>query len=301
MPSRFQAESNPLTPQRYCEQRTRGSGSSFFYAFLFLPEQQRRAMMAIYAFCREVDDIADEIHDRDIAQHKLAFWQQELDALFNSNQQPTHPVSKELTWVKGDFPLEQAPFNHLILGMLHDVGGKPIMDDEALDRYCYQVAGVVGLMTITIFGFTNPQSRDFAVAWGRALQLTNILRDVAEDAKIGRIYLPQQSRIRFAVTDQDLIDGNLTDGVKELLHHYGELAETGYRQALTLLPDEDRTSLRASLAMGAIYYAHLQRLRQRHFDVWHHPATLSPLRKIWLTWRMWQREKAHPDRPIRLA
>ncbi|MDQ6950300.1 MAG: presqualene diphosphate synthase HpnD [Mariprofundales bacterium] len=290
-----------MNPRQYCEQRTRGSGSSFFYAFLFLPEQKRRAMMALYAFCREVDDIADEIRDRDIARSKLAFWQQEIDAVFDSQQQATHPVGLELSWVKSIFPLEQSHFNALILGMLTDVEGKPIANDEALEEYCYRVAGVVGLMTIAIFGYHNPQSRDFAIAWGRALQLTNILRDVAEDAKSGRIYLPQQSRLRFGVADQDLVDGNLTDGVNALLTHYGDLANTTYHHALELLPTEDRASLRASLAMGAIYYAHLQRLRQSHFDVWNHPATLSPLHKIWLTWRMWRREKVHPNRPVRMA
>ncbi|MDX8409480.1 MAG: presqualene diphosphate synthase HpnD [Mariprofundales bacterium] len=290
-----------MSPQRYCEQRTRGSGSSFFYAFLFLPPQQRRAMMALYAFCREVDDIADEIRDRDIALRKLAFWQQEVEQVFQEQSQPSHPVGQELRWARQQFPLEQSAFEQLICGMQWDVEGKPIHTDADLERYCYQVAGVVGLSSIAIFGFHNQQSTHFATEWGRALQLTNILRDVAEDAANGRIYLPQQMRIQCAVADQDLIDGNLHQGVDTLLRHYGEVAEQAYQHALSLLPKEDRMNLRASLVMGVIYYAHLSRLKRVNFDVWHHPVTLSPLRKMWLAWRTWRNEKRHPDLPVRLT
>ncbi len=290
-----------MSPQQYCQQRTRGSGSSFFYAFLFLPPEQRRAMMALYAFCREVDDIADEIRNRDIALHKLAFWQQEVKRVFQEASQPSHPVGQELRWACQRFPLEQSAFEQLIGGMQWDIEGKPIHNDADLEQYCYRVAGVVGLSSIAIFGFHNRQSTQFATEWGRALQLTNILRDVAEDATNGRIYLPQQMRIQFAVADQDLIDGNLHQGVNKLLHHYGKVAEKSYHHALSLLPEEDRSSLRASLVMGAIYYAHLTRLKRVNFDVWRHPVTLSPLRKMWLAWRTWHHEKRHPDRPVRLT
>ena len=289
-----------LTPQVYCEQRTRGSGSSFFYAFLFLPEQQRRAMMALYAFCREVDDIADEIKDRDVARTKLAFWQQQTDLVFDPDRAAHHPVARELQWVRDHFPIEQDPFNAMIRGMQHDIDGKPIRSDEELDYYCYRVAGTVGLLTIAVFGAEHPKSTDFAIALGRALQLTNILRDVAADARNGRIYLPQQTRIRFQVTDQDLIDGNLHNGMKELLQHYGDAAKSAYQHALDTLPEQDRRALRASLTMGAIYHCYLHRLRKVQFDVWRHPVTISPLRKIWVVWRMWRREShADPTQPAR--
>jgi len=289
-----------MTPQQYCEQRTRGSGSSFFYAFLFLPEQQRRAMMALYAFCREVDDIADEIKDREVARTKLAFWQQQITQVFDDSQSANHPVGQELQWVRSNFPIEQKLFNELILGMQHDIDGKPIASDDELKQYCYRVAGVVGLLTIAIFGYNNPKSRAFATALGHALQLTNMLRDVAEDASNGRIYLPQQRRIQFHVADQDFIDGDLHQGMQALLDHYGNEAEQSYQQALSLLPAEDRPSLKASLAIGAIYYHYLLRLKKVNFDVWHHPISMSPLRKIWAAWRVWRRESRQPNKPIQL-
>jgi len=289
-----------MTPQQYCEQRTRGSGSSFFYAFLFLPEQQRRAMMALYAFCREVDDIADEIKDRTVATTKLSFWQQQIALVFDPSQSAHHPVGQELQWVHAHFPIEQSPFDALIRGMYQDIDGKPIITDADLNHYCYCVAGVVGVLTIAIFGYHHPKSTEFAIELGRALQITNILRDVAEDAKNGRIYLPQQTRIRFHVADQDLIDGNLHQGVQELLKHYGTIAEQAYQRALSLLPSEDRVSLKASLAMGAIYYHYLLRLKKVQFNVWQHPISISPLRKIWVAWRVWRRESSHPTKPIRL-
>jgi len=257
-------------------------------------------MMALYAFCREVDDIADEIKDREVAHTKLAFWQQQIAQVFDSNASANHPVGEELQWVRANFPIEQDLFHELILGMLHDIDGKPIASDDDLKKYCHRVAGVVGLLTITIFGYSNPQSRAFATALGHALQLTNMLRDVAEDATNGRIYLPQQARIRFHVADQDFIDGNLSQGMQALLNHYGNEAEESYQHALSLLPAEDRGSLKASLAMGAIYYHYLLRLKKVHFDVWNHPVSMSPLRKIWVAWRVWRREAGQPTQPIRL-
>ncbi len=278
-----------MTPQQYCEERTRGAGSSFFYAFIFLPEQQRRAMMALYAFCREVDDIADEIRDRDVARHKLAFWRKEIDKVFDGKG-PDHPVGKELVWVRQHFPVEREPMEQMLDGMLMDVEGRPIHSDEQLDHYCHCVAGTVGLLTIAVFGYRNPQSRAFAETLGRALQLTNILRDVAEDARSGRIYLPQQARIEHGVADQDLIDGRLHDGLKALLAHYRKEADAAYQNARALLPEEDRQTLRASLIMGALYHRHLQKLHQVAGDVWRHPVTFSPLYKIWIAWRAWRRE-----------
>ncbi|MDQ6964494.1 MAG: presqualene diphosphate synthase HpnD [Mariprofundales bacterium] len=294
-----------MTPQQYCEQRTRGAGSSFFYAFLFLPAEQRRAMMALYAFCREVDDIADEVKDREVAHTKLAFWQQQIEMVFDRSpphlsQSAIHPVGEELQWVRANFAIRREPFNELMLGMKHDIDSKPISSDDELTEYCYRVAGTVGELTITIFGYKNPQSREFATTLGYALQLTNILRDVAEDARLGRIYLPQQQRILYRVADQDLIDGTLHPGVEELLNSYGKRAEDAYQQALTLLPAEDRSSLKASLTMGAIYYHYLLKLKRIEFDVWQHPVSLSPLRKIWIAWRVWRRESGQHSGPVRL-
>jgi len=291
-----------MTPAEYCEAKTRGSGSSFFYAFLFLEEKQRRAMMALYAFCREVDDIADEVSDQSVAMQKIAFWRDELHRAFHDK--PQHPVGIELKWTKEHFPVDEELFVEILDGMLMDISHKPILKASDLSLYCYRVAGVVGLLTIEIFGYKNRKARDFATSLGEALQLTNILRDVKADMEIGRIYLPQEDRIRYKVTDEDFREGNLTEGMKALLKEYGNKAETAYRQALDTLADEDRASLRPSLLMAAIYYAQFRRLKDHSFDSWRHSANISPLHKIWIAWRAWRYEKKAARRnglPLRLA
>jgi len=292
-----------MTPSQYCEEKTRGSGSSFYYAFLFLNEDKKRAMMALYAFCREVDDIADEISDETVATQKIGFWQQELNRAFNNQAQ--HPVGLELQWAKDHFSLDEELFTEILDGMLMDIGGKPVLKGSDLSLYCYRVAGAVGLLSIEIFGYKSRKARDFATSLGEALQLTNILRDLKADATIGRIYLPQEDRIRFKVTDQDFKDGNFSEGMSHLLQYYAERAENAYKRALEQLPEEDRESLRPSLLMASIYYAQFNRLKHHNFDSWRHSAHISPLRKIWIAWRAWRHEKralkATSPQPVRLA
>jgi len=277
-----------MTPEQYCRDKTRGSGSSFFYAFLFLPEDKRRAMLALYAFCREVDDIADEIKEQDVALPKLAFWREELGRVFND--QPRHPVGRELHWVKQHFAIDEELLAEILDGMLMDVMRKPILKSSDLSLYIYRVAGVVGLLSIEVFGYQHRKSRDFATSLGEALQLTNILRDVADDIRIGRIYFPQDARIRYRISDQDFKDGNCDAAMQQLLAEYADKAEAAYQQALSYLPVEDRVSLRPSIVMGCIYYAYMKELRAINFDVWQHPIRILPLRKIWIAWRSWRYE-----------
>ena len=283
-----------MNPEKYCEDKTRGSGSSFFYAFLFLSPEKRRAMMALYAFCREVDDIADTIYEKEIAVRKLAFWREEVDRVFAGKAR--HPVGMELMWTIAHYPIEKVMLTEMIEGMMMDVSGKPLVTDKDLDLYCYRVAGVVGLMSIAVFGYTQEASKTFALRMGDALQLTNILRDVYEDTKIDRIYLPQQTRAQFQVTDQDIRNGfgdnaETNANLKALLQHYLDKAERAYQDALAALPNEDRQSLTPSLMMGAIYYAHLAKIKAVDFDVWRHPARLTPLKKIWVAWKAYRYEK----------
>lgn len=285
-----------MTPEEYCRDKTRGSGSSFFYAFLFLPEEQRRAMLALYAFCREVDDIADEVSDAQVALAKLGFWRDELQRAFQGK--PRHPVGKELNWARERFPLDEELFIEILDGMLMDIQHQPMLKASDLSLYTYRVAGAVGLLSIEIFGYRNRNSRKFATSLGDALQLTNILRDVAEDARLGRIYLPQEDRIRHRVSDQAIKDGDFSEALPALLQEYADKAEAAYRQALDLLPDEDRESLRPSLLMAAIYHAYLTRLRKAGFDVWRHPVRLLPITKIWIAWRAWRYEKKATARQL---
>jgi len=294
-----------MTPEKYCEDKTRGSGSSFFYAFIFLSPEKRRAMMALYAFCREVDDIADEIKDKEVAARKLLLWKEEVGRVYNDVAR--HPVGIELMWAKNNYVIDKSLLLEMIEGMLMDVSGKAIVSAADLQLYCYRVAGVVGLMSIAVFGFGNEASKTFALKMGEALQLTNILRDVYEDTKIDRIYLPQQTRAAFKVTDQDIRQGfggdeQVNANLKALLFSVFTQAKQAYADALAALPAEDRASLTPSLMMGAIYYAHLARFEAVGFDVWKFPVRISPLRKIWIAWRAWRYEKkaVQKNLPLRL-
>jgi len=246
-------------------------------------------MIALYAFCREVDDIADEISDSQVATHKLIFWRNEIDRVYEGS--PTHPIGEELNWAIQHFDLGQKYFHEVMDGVGSDIAGTPCLKRSDLSQYCYRVAGTVGLLSIEIFGHSSPGACDFAITLGEALQLTNILRDVKEDADHNRIYIPREDRLKFGVRDEDFMTGNMSDGMKSLLVHYGDTAEACYLKAANLLPADDRAPLRPSLIMGSIYYAHLQRLKATDFDVWRHPVRLLPARKIWIAWRAWHCEK----------
>jgi len=289
-----------MTPELYCRDKTRGSGSSFFYAFLFLPDDQRRAMMALYAFCREVDDIADEVSEQQVAMSKLQFWRHELSRAFAGKAQ--HPVGHELYWCAAHFPIAEELLVEILDGMQTDIMGLPFIKQSDLSLYIYRVAGVVGLLSIEVFGYTQRQSRDFATHLGEALQLTNILRDLAEDAAIGRIYLPQEARSRHKVSDQAFKNGVVDASMQQLLLEYGDKAEQAYRTAIESLPAVDRESLRPSIVMGAIYYTYLRKLRKNDFNVWQKPVHILPLRKIWVAWRAWRYERRACKRglPVRL-
>lgn len=283
--------SEALSPEAYCKQKTRASGSSFAYAFGFLDKNQCRAMMALYAFCREVDDIADEIEDKKEATRQISVWHDEIEYIFQG--QPTHPIGHELYWAKQYFDWDKELFFEMLDGMRTDISGRAFIKESDLSLYCYRVAGVVGLLTIEIFGYQNRQSRHFATTLGNALQLTNILRDVQEDMQRGRIYLPQSERARFKVTDQDIHDGKMTENMQSLLTYYGEKNESAYQQALEQLPIEDRISLRPAIIMAAIYYAQFKRMQAFNFDIWQHSGRISSLRKIIIAWKAWRYEKRY--------
>jgi len=279
------------SPEEYCKQKTRASGSSFAYAFGFLDKNQCRAMMALYAFCREVDDIADEITDKKEATRQIAEWHDEIERVFQD--QPNHPIGHELHWSKQYFAWDKELFLEMLDGMLTDISGRAFIKESDLNLYCYRVAGVVGLLTIEIFGYQHRQSRHFATTLGNALQLTNILRDIQEDMQRERIYLPQTERVRFKITDQDIYEGDMTESMQALLIHYGEKAESAYQQALAQLPIEDRISLRPAIIMAAIYYAQLKRMQGFGFDVWQHSGRIPSWRKMLIAWKAWRYEKKY--------
>lgn len=273
-----------MTPQDYVQQKAAASGSSFYYAFLFLPAPKRAAITAFYAFCREVDDVVDETGDLGVAIAKLAWWQAEVAQSFAG--QPSHPVMQALMPISASFGIEQQHLQAVIAGCQMDLNQSRYLDYPGLRRYCHLVAGVVGEVAAQIFGQTQAQTTAYAHTLGQALQLTNIIRDVGEDARRGRIYLPMNEMRQFGVTAQDIIQGRYSDAFTALMLFQAQRAHGLYDQALALLPAPDRRTQKPGLMMAAIYRALLREIEHDRFQVLHQRVSLTPLRKFWLAWKV---------------
>ena len=277
-----------MSPQEYCQEKAAASGSSFYYSFLFLPKPQREAITALYAFCREVDDIADECHEESVARSKLAWWRKEIGNLYRD--EPQHPVTKALAPAVSRYGLDEEHFHEMIDGMEMDLEQNRYAEFKHLQLYCYRVASVVGLLSAAIFGFSNHRTLKYAHDLGLAFQLTNIVRDVGEDARRNRIYLPLDELARFGVTEDDILLGRETPEVQKLLEFQIERAESYYDRALLELPDEDRKSQRTGLIMTAIYRTLLREIKAGGANkVLNARIALTPLRKLWLAWTTWVR------------
>ena len=276
-----------MTPDEYCQQKAAASGSSFYNSFRFLPSNRRRAITALYAYCREVDDVVDECSDAQIAATKLAWWRQELDRLYAG--QPEHPVTRALQPVLAEFNLPQELLLEIIDGMAMDLQQTRYADFTALSLYCYRVASVVGLLAAEIFGYTERQTQKYAHDLGMAFQLTNIIRDVGEDARRGRIYLPLDELQRFEVPVDDILNARQTDNFRRLMEFQIERAEHYYAQAMSELPAVDRKAQRPGLVMAAIYRTLLDEIKRDGCQVLRQRISLPPLRKLWIAWRTWIR------------
>jgi len=279
----------PLTPDEYCQQKAAQSGSSFYYSFMFLPPPKRRAITALYAFCREVDDVVDEVHDVGVAQAKLAWWRIEIDRTFSGT--PQHPVAQALVPIVREFALPAEHFQTVIDGMAMDLAQTRYLDFATLELYCHRVAGVVGLMSAEIFGYTDPATRSYARDLGIAFQLTNICRDVGEDARRDRIYLPQEDLARFGVTPSSLLHAQYSDAFRELMAFEVERTQSWYDRALASLPAVDRPAQRAGLAMAAIYRTLLDEIARDGYLVLDRRTSLTPLRKLWIAWKTVRRSR----------
>lgn len=276
-----------MTPDEYCQQRAAASGSSFYYAFIFLPPERRRAITAVYAYCREVDDVVDDTTDASVAQAKLAWWRSELQALFR--REPTHPVTKALAPFTGEhYGITEPRLAAILDGMETDLRQNRYLDFAALQRYAHLVAGVVGEISATIFGYKDPRTLEYAGRLGLALQLINVIRDVGDDARRGRIYLPLDELQRFDVKVADLLERRYVDGFVPLMTFQAERARAIYRQALEQLPAAERKAQRPGLIMGAIYMTLLDEIERSQFRVLHQRIGLTPLRKLWIGWRTWR-------------
>ena len=276
-----------MSPDEYCQQKTVQSGSSFYYSFLFLPPERRRAITALYAFCREVDDTVDECTDQSIARIKLAWWRNEVAATYNGA--PTHPVMQALQPHLAVYQLEQKHMQAIIDGMEMDLDQTRYLDYPAMQRYCWHVASVVGILSASIFGVTNPKTLEYAEKLGLAFQLTNIIRDVGEDARKGRIYLPVNELQQFNVTAADLLNARHSEKFENLMRFQVERAKKVYDEAFALLPKEDRRAQRPGLMMAAIYRTVLDEIERDNFHVLTQRISLTPLRKLWLAWKTYVR------------
>jgi len=274
-----------MTPDEYCQQKAAQSGSSFYYSFLFLPPERRRAITALYAFCREVDDAVDEPSEASVAQSTLAWWRSEVAQLFAGK--PQHPVTRALASAIEPFGITQARLNEIMDGMEMDLNQSRYLDFTGLQLYCHRVAGVVGALAAAIFGYRNPKTLGYAERLGLAFQLTNIIRDVGEDARKNRIYLPMDELKRFDVGAADILNGRYTDNFARLMCFQAERARRCYDEALALLPPEDRRAQRPGLVMAAIYRTLLDEIASDGYQVLKARTVLTPVRKLWIAWRTW--------------
>jgi phytoene synthase len=272
-----------MTPEQYVQQKAAASGSSFYYAFLFLPTERRAAITAFYAFCREVDDVVDEVTDPGVAGTKLAWWQTEVAKSFDGH--PTHPVMKALMPLAATYRIEARHLLAVIEGCQMDLAQNRYLDYTALTRYCHLVAGIVGEVAARIFGQNEAATTAYAHTLGRAFQLTNIIRDVGEDALRGRIYLPLSELQQFDVKAHEILKRQYSDRFTALMAFQTERALALYDEALNQLPDADRRAQKPGLMMASIYRSLLREIQADGYQVLHQRVSLTPLRKFWLAWK----------------
>jgi 15-cis-phytoene synthase len=280
-----------MTPEQYVEDKAAKSGSSFYYAFRFLPPERRAAITAFYAFCREVDDVVDEVNDPSVAAHKLAWWRKEVAAAFAGTA--SHPVTQALMPHAPTHGIEARHLAAVIDGCEMDLQQTRYLDFTSLSRYCHLVAGVVGEAAANIFGRSEARTVDYAHRLGLAMQLTNIIRDVGDDARRGRIYLPADELKRFDVKAAEILKRDAPWGYSDrftaLMKFQAERAHRLYDEAFALLPAADRRAQRPGLAMAQIYRTLLREIEADGFRVLHQRVALTPLRKVWIAMRThWQ-------------
>jgi 15-cis-phytoene synthase len=274
-----------MKPEDYVQQKAASSGSSFYYAFLFLPSEQRATITAFYAFCREIDDVVDEVSDPSVAAQKLAWWRQEVHSSFAG--QPSHPVMRALMPHTQRFHIQATHLSQLIDGCQMDLEQSRYLDFPNLKRYCHLVAGVVGEVTVQILGASpdDEATQSYAHQMGLAMQLTNIIRDVGDDARRGRIYLPMSELEQFNVKAHEVLNRGYSERFTALMKFQAQRAHQLYDEAMALLPTERRSSQKVGLIMGHIYRTLLREIEAANFQVLHQRISLTPVRKIWIAMR----------------
>ena len=278
-----------IDPHQYCQDKAAGSGSSFYYSFLFLPKARRRAITALYAYCREVDDVVDECADPGVARTKLAWWRDEVKRIYTGEAQ--HPVAQALTDVVEDFGITEDLLMTVIDGMAMDLDYNRYPDFDTLKTYCHRVAGVVGLMSARIFGYSDDHTLNYAAELGLAFQLTNIIRDVGEDARRNRVYLPLDELAAAGIEASQIVHVSAkvqsSDAFRQLMTRQVERAQATYDAAFAKLPAADRKPQLPGIIMAAIYRTLLDEIRADGCRVLTHRTSLPPARKLWIAFKTW--------------
>jgi phytoene synthase len=278
--------------QAYAQERAAAAGSSFYYAFLFLEPERRAAITAFYAYCREIDDIVDEVSDPGVAQAKLDWWRQQVLRSFAPGGVPEHPALLALQPHLARYRITPEPLLSVIDGCAMDLQQSRYLDYAGLQRYCHLVAGVVGEVAARIFGQRDEGTTAYAQRLGLAFQLTNIIRDVGEDALRGRIYLPIDELQRFDVKAHEVLrrglgtEPSFAKRFEALMRFQIERAMATYEEAFALLPAVDRRAQKPGLMMASIYRALLREIATDPMQVLTHRVGLTPLRKFWLAWKV---------------
>ncbi|MEK7250212.1 MAG: presqualene diphosphate synthase HpnD [Bacteroidota bacterium] len=284
------------------EDITKQSNTSFYYSFSLLPKHKREAIHAVYAFCRYTDDIVDEGSDETKKVVLLRKWRMELGRTLRGES--SVPLLNQLASTARRFNIPVDHFYELIRGVEMDLSKKRYQNFDELKAYCYLVASSVGLMCRQIFGYKNESTRDYAINLGIALQLTNILRDVKDDAKRGRIYLPLEDMQRFGVTEEDILKNHYTQNFADLMRYECNRACEYFDIARNALKDEDKHYFFAARIMWSIYAHTLRRIEHSNYNVFEQRIAISKPLKILIAFRYWlshQLQYAHEPRAPRHA
>ena len=275
----------PMTPDQYCQQKAAPRGSSCYYSFLFLPPGQRAAITALYAFCRELDGAVRESVDSGVARVRLNWWRGELCAVFDDR--PQHPVGRALAVAVQQYGIPKAQLDEVIDGMQMDLDYNRYPDLATLEIYCSRVSGAVALLSAELLGYSDPATRQYAHVLGIALRLTEIIRDVGQDARRNRVYLPLDELTRFGLDSDDIVALREDERFERLMVFQIERARSYYDRALSLLPAADRRAQRCGLVMASIQCALLREVSALRGRTMHQRVSLTPMRKLWIAWRTW--------------
>lgn len=278
-----------MTPDQYCQDKAAPGGSLPYYSFLFLPPERRRAITALHAFRRELETIIDDSHDAGVAHQRLDWWRGELRRLYDG--QPSHPVTQALQPHLAPCALPQSEFSEMLDGMEMDLTQTRYLDEAGLKRYCQCAGGAAGVLSARVLGFSDPRTLDFARQLGLSMQRATIVRDVGEDARQGRIYLPVDTLQRHEVPAADILQSRHSERFVALMREQAEVARTLYREALALLPRQDRRAQRAALVMAALSHAQLDEIEASQFQVLTQRIALTPMRMLWIAWKTWLRNR----------